>query len=88
MPNPEKRDLDLTTRQLEEWFRERLPRAEDIAVSGLAGPRDTGFSSETLLFELAYQQDGKRFSEDLVARLKPTGFGSKRARHRSAPPSM
>jgi aminoglycoside phosphotransferase (APT) family kinase protein len=74
MPNPEKRDLDLTRKQLEEWLRERLPRAEGVAVSGLAGPSDTGFSSETLLFELAYRQDGERRSEDLVARLKPTGF--------------
>jgi aminoglycoside phosphotransferase (APT) family kinase protein len=74
MPNFEKRDLDLTTKQLEAWFREKLPRAEGLAVSGLAGPSDTGFSSETLLFELAYEQDGERHSEDLVARLKPTGF--------------
>lgn len=74
MPHPEKRDLELTGRQLEEWFRKRLPRAEEMAVSGLAGPSDTGFSSETLLFELAYRQDGKRRHEDLVARLEPTGF--------------
>jgi aminoglycoside phosphotransferase (APT) family kinase protein len=74
MPHPEKRDLDLTRKQLEEWFRERLPEAEEIAVSGLAGPSDTGFSSETLLFELAYRQGGERRCEDLVARLEPTGF--------------
>jgi aminoglycoside phosphotransferase (APT) family kinase protein len=74
MPHPEKRDLDLTGKQLEEWFRERLPRAESIVVSGIAGPSDTGFSSETLIFELAYRQGGERRSEDLVVRLKPTGF--------------
>jgi aminoglycoside phosphotransferase (APT) family kinase protein len=74
MPNPEKRDLDLTGKQLEAWFRKRLPRTEEIALSGLAAPSDTGFSSTTLLFELTYQQDGKRRSEGLVARLEPTGF--------------
>jgi aminoglycoside phosphotransferase (APT) family kinase protein len=74
MPHPEKRDLDLTRKQLEEWFRERLPGAEDVAVTGLAGPSDTGFSSETLLFELSYRQGGERQSEDLVVRLEPRGF--------------
>jgi len=75
MPNPEKRDLDLTRKQLEQWFRERLPGAEGLAVSELAGPSNTGFSSETLLFELAYRQDGEPRREELVARLKPTsGF--------------
>jgi len=74
MAHPAKRDLDLTRKQLEDWFRERLPGAAGIAVSGLAGPSDTGFSSETLLFELSYEQGGERRSEDLVVRLEPTGF--------------
>jgi aminoglycoside phosphotransferase (APT) family kinase protein len=69
-----KRDLELTRKQREERIRGRLPEAGEIAVRGARRPVGHGFSSETLLFELSYRQDGEERREDVVVRIEPTGF--------------
>ncbi|RIL03942.1 MAG: phosphotransferase [Proteobacteria bacterium] len=74
MPPP-RRDLEKTRRILEEWFRARLPAAREVAVGPLSGPAATGFSSDTLLFDLAYEQDGERVARALVCRAEPAGYG-------------
>ena len=74
MPPP-RRDFEKTRRILEDWFRARLPAARDVEVGALAGPSATGFSSDTLLFDLAYTQDGARTTRALVCRAEPMGFG-------------
>jgi len=80
MPGPKGRDLDATARQLEAWLAPRLPGARDLRVEDLRGPKDTGFSSDTLMFELRYRRrEGDREKEhhdSLVVRLRPvTDFG-------------
>jgi aminoglycoside phosphotransferase (APT) family kinase protein len=73
MPAPQGRDLDATREGLERWFGRKLPDAREIRASGLAGPGTTGFSNDTLMFDLEWRQGGKACREPLVVRIEPTG---------------
>ena len=73
VPVPQ-RDLELTRKRLTEWFATALPDAQDLQLSELTGPGATGFSSDTLMFELAWKQGGEQQREDLVARIEPSGL--------------
>ena len=53
MPVPQ-RDLQLTRERLAEWFATQLPDAENLELSELSGPGATGFSSDTLIFDLTW----------------------------------
>jgi aminoglycoside phosphotransferase (APT) family kinase protein len=75
MPAPRGRDFDLTRKQLAEWLATALPDARSLEVSELSGPAATGFSNDTLLFDLRYEQRGRRVERALVCRIEPTGFG-------------
>jgi aminoglycoside phosphotransferase (APT) family kinase protein len=74
LPVPRGRDLDLTRRRLTEWLAERLPEADSIHVSELTGPGATGFSSDTLMFDLDTREGSREVHRELVARIQPTGF--------------
>jgi len=74
MPTPWQRDLDRDRAQLTRWLEAKLAGAKSVEVSNLRSPQSSGFSNDTLLFELAYEQDGARREEALVARIQPTGF--------------
>jgi len=76
MPQPKGRDLEETGRRLADWIAGRLPHAGDVRVEDLRGPKDTGFSSDTLMFTLHTVEDGEATVRDLVARLEPiSDFG-------------
>lgn len=71
----EERDLEQTANALKEWLAPKLSvPAEDIRIEDLDAPLSTGFSSDTLLFDLAYSKDGAEHREELVARLEPEEF--------------
>jgi aminoglycoside phosphotransferase (APT) family kinase protein len=74
MPTPWERDLDETGRKLTGWIATKLPAASDIAVANLAAPSSSGFSNETLLFDLSWRENGERREAALVIRIQPTGF--------------
>jgi aminoglycoside phosphotransferase (APT) family kinase protein len=74
MPQPRERDLDETGRRLGQWLRSRMSEARALRLVDLRGPSDTGFSSDTLLFDVVFDRDGAERRESLVARLQPTGF--------------
>lgn len=74
MPAPVGRDLEKTSAQLLSWLAARLEEASDLEIGELTGPGSTGFSSDTLLFDLSYRREGQRETRGLVARIKPTGF--------------
>ena len=74
MPHPEKRDLDLARRRLEAFLTRGRPGAQDLAIANLRSPSNTGFSSETLLFEVHWRERGAARRERLVARIEPRGF--------------
>jgi aminoglycoside phosphotransferase (APT) family kinase protein len=73
MPPP-RRDLELTQRQLCAWLRGKLPGARDVTITDLRGPSETGFSSDTLMFDLHWTAATGTHREPMVARFKPSGF--------------
>jgi aminoglycoside phosphotransferase (APT) family kinase protein len=73
MPQPIGRDLDETRIRLARWIEQRMPGAKEVCVADLAGPKGTGFSSDTLMFGLQYREDGEAVRRELVLRLEPTG---------------
>ncbi|MBW2288389.1 MAG: phosphotransferase family protein [Deltaproteobacteria bacterium] len=75
MPEQPQRDLELTAKQLALWLQERLPDARNLEVIGLAKPSATGFSNETLLFDLHWDERGKAREAGYVVRIEPTGPG-------------
>lgn len=76
MPQPIGRDLDKTRSQLLDWLAPRLPEAGQLRIDALRGPKDTGFSSDTLMFALDYEEAGETRRQEMVIRLKPVGdFG-------------
>jgi aminoglycoside phosphotransferase (APT) family kinase protein len=74
MPVPDQRDPGLTCSLLQGWLRDRMPRARDLTVSGLRTPSSSGFSGETLLFEVDWTEDGGERRDALVARVAPTAY--------------
>ncbi|MFQ5514464.1 MAG: phosphotransferase family protein [Myxococcota bacterium] len=73
MPMPQGRDLELTRKQLREFFAAELPDAEDLRLSPLRGPGTTGFSNDTLMFDLEWREGGRARREALVVRISPSG---------------
>jgi aminoglycoside phosphotransferase (APT) family kinase protein len=71
MPIPEQRDLEATRGILAKWLATELG-ATEVEVGPIQGPALTGFSNETLLFDASYTARGKRRTEGLVVRVKPT----------------
>lgn len=74
MPVP-RRDLEQTRKQILAWLPSMLEGATQIEVSELSGPGATGFSSDTLMFDLQYRQDGALQQRSLVLRTEPAGVG-------------
>ena len=52
MPTPWQRDLEADAIGFERWLRTKLPDAQDLVMSPLVAPQSSGFSNETLLFDL------------------------------------
>ena len=71
----DERDLDKTAAELKAWLAPKLSvPAEDVRIEDLDAPLSTGFSSDTLLFDLVYPEDGVECREGLVARLEPEEY--------------
>ena len=64
------RDLGAVRADLEAWLRRR-PGRGDAAITDLRTTSATGMSSETLLLEVAWTEDGEGRTADLVARVAP-----------------
>lgn len=73
MPEPTGRDLDETRSKLTRWLADRLPNAAKLHIEALRGPSDTGFSSDTLMFDLHAEEDGQSSVRQMVVRLEPSG---------------
>lgn len=74
MPKPTERSIEKTRDDLARWLAGRIPHARDIEIRSLGGPEETGFSSDTLLFDFAWHENGMRHVEPVVVRLEPAGF--------------
>nr|NIR38810.1 phosphotransferase family protein [Actinomycetota bacterium]NIS33446.1 phosphotransferase family protein [Actinomycetota bacterium]NIT96898.1 phosphotransferase family protein [Actinomycetota bacterium]NIU20571.1 phosphotransferase family protein [Actinomycetota bacterium]NIU68338.1 phosphotransferase family protein [Actinomycetota bacterium] len=58
---------------LEQWFGRRFPDRADPTVTDIDIPVATGFSNETVLFAMAWTEEGVERSDRFVARIEPTG---------------
>jgi aminoglycoside phosphotransferase (APT) family kinase protein len=66
------RDLEAVSDALQAACAEHWPQGTNHKVSGLAGTTTTGMSSETLLFDLTFDEpDGNTTTLNLVARVAP-----------------
>src|SRR5215470_15137811 len=74
LPVPNQRDEQLTCYLLAGWLAEQLPDAEGFTVSGLHTPSASGFSSETLLVDAEWAQEGVKRAQALVVRVAPTAY--------------
>jgi aminoglycoside phosphotransferase (APT) family kinase protein len=74
MPTMWQRDLDADRVNVTAWLRRQLPDATELRVSDLLAPQSSGFSNDTLLFDLEYTRAGRASREPLVVRIEPTGF--------------
>ena len=71
----EERDLEKTAEELKAWLSPKLGvPADAVGIEDLDAPLSTGFSSDTLLFDLVYTKDGVERREGLVARLEPEEY--------------
>jgi len=74
MPTPWKRDLEADRAKLAAWLAKQLPAGSEPRLSELASPTASGFSNDTLLCDLAWQEGGRAHTESLVVRVQPMGF--------------
>jgi aminoglycoside phosphotransferase (APT) family kinase protein len=73
MPTMWQRDLEADRARLTAWLQRRLPEARGLRISDLVAPQSSGFSNETLLFDLEYTRHGRPHREALVVRIEPMG---------------
>ncbi|MFI6442578.1 phosphotransferase family protein [Streptomyces sp. NPDC050759] len=71
MPVPVQRDPQVSRARLAEWLRPRLGNPRTLELSELSVP-SSGFSSETLLFDVSWFGKNGRQQRELVARVAPT----------------
>ena len=75
MPVPRSRRAEDTVSGLERWFGDSTPGAADVTVTLLPSPRATGFSCETVLFDVEWRSaDGRPCRAGLAARVEPSGY--------------
>jgi aminoglycoside phosphotransferase (APT) family kinase protein len=67
------RDPDFLRAALEAWLRGRLPGNAAPQIAAVTSPSATGMSSETLLFDARWQEQGEQRSGAFVARVEPDG---------------
>lgn len=65
------RDREQTRASLEGWLRDRLGDDADARITDFVVPEANGMSSETILFDAEWTEDGERAGHRLVMRLAP-----------------
>jgi len=69
------RQVDLADIQskLIDWLQQKMPQARKLSISAMERP-GLGFSSESFLFDLSWQEDGQSRSEGMVLRCAPRSY--------------
>jgi len=57
--------------RLADWLRKKMPRAQTLSVSPVERSGATGFSSDTMLFDLAWREGDSAHHEAIVVRRAP-----------------
>ena len=65
------RDPQEMREQFERWLKTVLPDGSNPRVLEMTSPESNGMSSETLLVDLAWTEDGAEVTRSLVARVEP-----------------
>lgn len=58
-------------RRIQTWMAGVLPEGADPQVTNVVTPEGNGMSSETILFDAAWTEDGERVEHQCVARIEP-----------------
>lgn len=66
---PRQVNLDEMRSKLIAWLGRKMPRAREIAISGLERS-GAGFTNESFLFDLEWEEDGTRHSAGMVLRME------------------
>ena len=66
MPKPQERDLEQTKVTFANWLEFKLENINNLNVELLGGPENTGFSNETLSFNVSYNLDGDDVKKGMV----------------------
>ncbi len=70
-PAESRRDPEATRVDLESWLAGRLPSGAEPVVGSVTVPDSNGMSSETVLVDATWTEDGERTDRRLVARIAP-----------------
>lgn len=60
---------------LRDWMARRFPDRSDVAVTSIDIPVATGFSNETVMFDMAWTEGGQLRTERYVGRVEPPDGG-------------
>ena len=74
MPKPQERNEEETKVIFQSWLEKKLNNVSNIQLEVLGGPENTGFSNETLSFNVSYTEGGQDTSKGMVLRFYPEGF--------------
>lgn len=67
------RDAAETALTLSSWLA-TVPGITDVTVDGVTIPSATGWSNETIMFDARWTRDGRVETQELVARVAPSGY--------------
>lgn len=71
IPQRSTRDPEALRQRLERWLAARLPAGAAPKVPSVSSPSATGMSSETLLFDATWTDEGRERTGRFVARVEP-----------------
>lgn len=71
LPRTSTRDPRTLRGQLEQWLAGTLPAAAEPSIRALEMPSTNGMSSETVLFDASWRDDGQARHESMVVRIAP-----------------
>ncbi|HYC54954.1 MAG TPA: phosphotransferase family protein [Candidatus Binatia bacterium] len=72
MPAQGQYDVAQIRSRLQAWLAAKLEDASDVRVGEIAAPGTTGFSSETMLVDAEWRQNGSTCAQRFVLRTRPT----------------
>ncbi len=70
-PTRSSRDREAMRARLEQWLSTKTDDASGVSVGPVSAPGGSGMSSETLLFDASWTEDGVGRDASLVARIEP-----------------
>jgi aminoglycoside phosphotransferase (APT) family kinase protein len=73
MPVHVERDPELTRQRLAAWLSANLAAGGPVELSDFSGNEASGFSNETLIFDVSFTHEGEPRTTGMVVRVEPVG---------------